>query len=115
MAEPDKTAKKTAKSGRNGQEIPLGNHPGNTGGKKGRSGRRPEKYRQWCAEAVNSKKARDAVEAVLSDPEHPQFSKLHAYVGQQGHGTPSQPFEEGTEKPQPVVIEFREHEEKGDE
>lgn len=37
-----KTAKKTARSPRNGAEIPLGAHPGNTGGKKGRSGRRPD-------------------------------------------------------------------------
>jgi len=37
-----KTATKTAKpSPRNGNVLPLGNHPGNTGGKKGRSGRKP--------------------------------------------------------------------------
>src|ERR1043165_793407 len=43
--EKDKTAIRTAKSGRNGQEIPLGAHPGNTGGKPGRSGRIPEKVK----------------------------------------------------------------------
>lgn len=39
---PKKTATKTAKpSGRNGNVLPVGAHPGNTGGKPGRSGRRP--------------------------------------------------------------------------
>lgn len=40
-----RTARKTA-IGRNGNEIPLGAHPGNTGGKKGRSGRRPDAIRE---------------------------------------------------------------------
>jgi hypothetical protein len=37
------THPKTAKpSPRSGVRLPLGAHPGNTGGKKGRSGRRPQ-------------------------------------------------------------------------
>lgn len=36
-----KTAAKTARSPLTGATIPLGAHPQNTGGKKGRSGRRP--------------------------------------------------------------------------
>ena len=37
-----RTASKTAKpSPRSGVALPLGAHPGNTGGKKGRSGRKP--------------------------------------------------------------------------
>jgi hypothetical protein len=43
-----KTANKTAKSGRNGNEIPLGNHPGNTGGKKGRSGAKPLAFKAFA-------------------------------------------------------------------
>lgn len=43
-----KTAAKTAVSPLNGAEIPLGAHPGNTGGKPGRSGRPPSAVREAC-------------------------------------------------------------------
>ena len=36
----------------NGAEIPLGNHPGNTGGKKGRSGRPPSELRRLMREGA---------------------------------------------------------------
>lgn len=47
---PPKTAAKTAKSPKNGAEIPLGAHPGNTGGKKGRSGRKPDSFKAFAVE-----------------------------------------------------------------
>lgn len=47
-----KTATKYAKpSPRNGNQLPLGNHPGNTGGKKGRSGRKPNTFLTKCLAA----------------------------------------------------------------
>jgi hypothetical protein len=50
---PRKTAKKTAKlqppSPRSGVRLPAGAHPGNTGGKVGRSGRRPNIIRDKAA------------------------------------------------------------------
>ena len=45
-----KTAGKTAVSPINGAEIPLGAHPGNTGGKPGRSGRLPSAVRTAALE-----------------------------------------------------------------
>lgn len=39
---------KTA-TGRNGNVIPLGAHPGNTGGKKGRSGRKPQAFKTFAS------------------------------------------------------------------
>jgi hypothetical protein len=48
-----KTAGKTARvavSPLNGAKIPLGAHPGNTGGKPGRSGRIPSAVREACLE-----------------------------------------------------------------
>ena len=38
----------TARSPLNGAEIPLGAHPRNTGGKRGRSGRPPSAMRELC-------------------------------------------------------------------
>lgn len=46
-----KTANKTAKpSPRSGVSLPVGAHPGNTGGKKGRSGRLPSMIRDLARE-----------------------------------------------------------------
>ena len=48
-----KTATKFAKpSPRNGNRLPLGNQPGNTGGKKGRSGRKPKAFLERCVAAT---------------------------------------------------------------
>lgn len=45
-----KTATKTATaSPRSGVRLPVGAHPGNTGGKKGRSGRKPIEFVTECA------------------------------------------------------------------
>ena len=45
---PAKTATKTARpSPKNGNRLPLGAHPGNTGGKKGRSGRKPDAFKDF--------------------------------------------------------------------
>ena len=50
-----KTAAKTARSPINGAEIPLGAHPGNSGGKPGRSGRRPSAVREACLAAFEER------------------------------------------------------------
>lgn len=57
-----KTVKKTANqtrlakpSGRNGNQLPVGAHPGNTGGKKGRSGRTPEDIRRRLRDSLDSR------------------------------------------------------------
>lgn len=50
-----KTAKKTAKpSPRSGVALPVGNHPGNTGGKKGRSGRKSKQFLARCLDATEN-------------------------------------------------------------
>ena len=54
MGQP-KTATKTATSPLSGGVIPLGAHPGNTGGKKGRSGRLPSKVRDACRLAFSQR------------------------------------------------------------
>lgn len=44
-------------------------NPGNTGGKKGRSGRRPADFRGWVL-AARDKHVRKVVEEILRDPTH---------------------------------------------
>ena len=63
-APPAKTATKYAKpSPRSGVSLPLGNHPGNTGGKKGRSGRKPDLFYQRAKQLCNDPKVWDVAEA----------------------------------------------------
>lgn len=50
----EKTAPKTARRPANGgPALPLGNHPGNTGGKPGRSGRRPSAVAELAQNMVD--------------------------------------------------------------
>jgi hypothetical protein len=51
----EKTAVKTAVSPLSGGRIPLGAHPGNTGGKKGRSGRPTSAVREACRAAFDKR------------------------------------------------------------
>ena len=88
----DKTAAKTATSPLNGSRIPLGAHPGNTGGKKGRSGRRPDWLREFCDQQLSSPKCKAAVRKILSDPEHPAFATMWKAAGERAHGKPEQPI-----------------------
>ena len=74
MADPaaPKTAKYTAKtakpSPRNGNRLPLGAHPGNTGGKKGRSGRKPDAFKDFVrAEIRDNPASRLALIAASKD------------------------------------------------
>lgn len=69
-----KTAGKTAKSPLNGAEIPLGAHIGNTGGKKGRSGRPPKAFKDFLARLRQSPTVQKSIEDALSDPENKGFS-----------------------------------------
>jgi hypothetical protein len=68
-AAPDeKTAKKTAKASPvNGVRLPVGAHPGNTGGKKGRSGRPPMEFRKFLADLRRDPAVQRQIELTLRD------------------------------------------------
>lgn len=71
----DNTAKKFAKpSGRNGNTLPVGAHPGNTGGKKGRSGRKPNAFKNFLAELRADPLARVAFETAARDSGNRNFA-----------------------------------------
>lgn len=94
MPTPDtKTAIKTAKpSGRNGNVLPLGAHPGNTGGKKGRSGKKPDDFIQWCKDLAADPEARRAWEAKAKEGDH----KILDLIAKYGHGLPTQKVDQTT-------------------
>ena len=88
---PPQTAIKTAPpSPRSGYRLPLGNHPGNTGGKKGRSGPKADKFREALRHILADPKVAKAVKEVLEDPRNSHFSSLWARVAAQAHGNPVQ-------------------------
>ncbi len=63
-----KTASKTAPPPKHGgARLPLGNHPGNTGGKKGRSGRPPDAFKAFLAKLRANPKALAAVQRAALD------------------------------------------------
>lgn len=71
----DKTAPKTAPlPPTGGARLPLGNHPGNTGGKKGRSGRHPDVWKQFLAKLRGDPKFHKAIKAAAHDSESRGFS-----------------------------------------
>lgn len=69
-----KTATKTAKpSPRSGVRLPLGAHPGNTGGKKGRSGRKPEAFTSFLTKLRQNPALHQALERAVTDETSPGF------------------------------------------
>jgi hypothetical protein len=67
MADAAKTGNKSGVkemvSPRSGARCPTGAHPGNTGGKKGRSGRKPVDFVEWCRSILNDPTVRAVAEA----------------------------------------------------
>ena len=88
-----KTGNRTMVSPRSGAEVPTGNHSGNTGGKKGRSGRKPDAFKQFLRDSLDSEKARKAVETVLEDDKHKAYSSVLGKVIPHAYGQPTQPIE----------------------
>lgn len=86
----DNSAKKTAKSPRNGAEIPLGAHPKNTGGKKGRSGRKPDWLKKFCDDLLADPTSKKQVKEILQDKNHPAFAAMWSRVADRAHGKPGQ-------------------------
>ncbi len=69
-----KTANQTAKpSPRNGNVLPLGAHPGNTGGKKGRSGPKPGPFKAMLAKLRESPELAKSLKSAVEDCESRAF------------------------------------------
>jgi hypothetical protein len=66
--------------------LPVGAHPGNTGGKKGRSGRPPDAFRDLCRRLASSDEVFDAVKRILADADHPAFMRALKWAAEHGYG-----------------------------
>ena len=85
-----KTAIKTATSPISGAKIPLGAHPGNTGGKPGRSGRPPDEFKRFLESIRDSDKFHQRLQA-LADMSDPQlFIKFAQWLVERTDGKPLQ-------------------------
>jgi len=95
---PPKTATKTARpSPINGQRLPVGAHPGNTGGKKGRSGRKPDEFKAMMRALVSHDGAAKALQEIVNDPTHPQFVQAFRMAAEFGYGKAQQHIEHSGE------------------
>lgn len=104
MANADKTAPKTAltlvddaspirlapPSPFSGHRLPLGNHAGNTGGKKGRSGRKPAEWTILCQDLATNPSQIRRMKRILKDPNHKHFHQMQKLVTEYGYGTAPQ-------------------------
>jgi len=72
-----KTALKTAPAPpQGGARLPLGAHPGNTGGKKGRSGRPPKAYKLFARALYDDPVVRQAIAEIMKNSNHKHFASV---------------------------------------
>lgn len=100
-----KTAIKTVRSPRSGAEIPVGAHAKNTGGKKGRSGRKPDAWKSRLREIVSSDVVLDELEQVLADSRHPAYVGAIKYATEHGFGKATETVEISGKDGQPVQVQ----------
>ena len=106
-----KTAKKTASgkkappSPKSGVSLPVGNHPGNSGGKKGRSGRKPHAWKEFCAKTLEDKGTREAIEGALKDSHTPGYPALLKTIAGYAEGLPEQTVNIKGESPREQILD----------
>ena len=102
------TATKTATpSPRSGTALPVGAHPGNTGGKKGRSGRKPDEFKHFMQRLVGRKDVCAALAKVLRNPAHPHFVPAYKMACEFGYGRATQALEHSGAGGGPVRVHVR--------
>lgn len=108
--------KPVAISPKGGARLLPGN-PGNRGGAKGRSGRKPEVYRALCESLISSPEAQASVKKILKDDRHPHFAVMYRHLAEHAHGKPMQPVggEDGGPIPVRVIREAASWSDDGDE
>jgi hypothetical protein len=87
----------------NGNRLRVGK---GIGGKKGRSGRKPEWLRRWCDDLLANASAKSQVQAILSDKDHPAFAAMWRAVADRAHGKPHQAVEHTGRAGGPIIVQF---------
>jgi hypothetical protein len=75
--------------------LPVGAHPGNTGGKKGRSGRKPDEFKKLCMRLASRGQTVKAVRSILKDDKHPAFMGALKWATENGYGKAKETIEHG--------------------
>ena len=65
---------------------------GQGGGKKGRSGRKPDAWREMMGRLVNRESTLRALKRVIKNPRHPAWLGALKFAAEQAYGKPTQPL-----------------------
>jgi hypothetical protein len=71
---------------------------------KGSGGRPRNEFRERIRDLLNSDKVKQAVQKVIENPDHPQFTALYSKLLVQAHGNPAQQVEHTGEEGGPIEI-----------
>ncbi len=83
-----KTGKRTMTSPRSGATVPTGAHPKNTGGKKGRSGRKPLAFKELCKDILEDENTETSMRAAARTPKLPGYAALIKMLASYADGVP---------------------------
>jgi len=70
--------------------LPAGNHPGNTGGKKGRSGRKPKPFLNFAKAVMEAPETQREIRGILKDRSNRHFAAVMAKMAGYAEGEPVQ-------------------------
>jgi hypothetical protein len=80
------TSVTTSVPGRNGGRLLAGG----VAGHKGAGGRKPDQVKAWCAKLVTDKRAREAIQSILFDRDHPRCLDAFRYLRDVAFGKPTE-------------------------
>ena len=94
----------------NGGATLIAGNPGNSGGKKGRSGRKPLAFAAACEALVDTvvlEKVSAYLHKARANPEHPAWRWCAEYVTNYGKGKPAQRVTLTGDEDEPLVMTFK--------
>lgn len=77
------------------------------GGKKGRSGRKPDEFNAACAALADDTLRRGYVTKILRKPDHPQFMSALRWATDRGYGPVAQAHEISGVNGAPIAFTFK--------
>lgn len=102
-----KTGKHTMTSPRSGATVPTGAHPKNTGGKKGRSGRKPLPFKELCKDILEDPVTQQKVREAAQNPAAPGYSALIKALAAYAEGLPQQTHKHKGDEGAPIEFTLK--------